>query len=93
MFVASVTAGPFRSAGARRSLRGGAFYKHFVPTGREPGYQDLAKKTRSSTFATVKARFAELSQRRNESLNNQCNLRNLRIGISGVLQEALKVGL
>jgi len=38
----------------------------------------------------VKASLAGNSaQPRNHSLNNQCNLRNLRIGVSGVLQEAL----
>jgi len=39
----------------------------------------------------LRASFAGNSaQLRNQSLNNQCNLRNLRIGVSPVLQEALK---
>jgi protoheme IX farnesyltransferase len=39
----------------------------------------------------LRAPFARISaQLRNQSLNNQCNLRNLRISVSPVLQEALK---
>src|SRR5204863_7334855 len=38
----------------------------------------------------LKRHLPNSAQLRKESLNNQCNLRNLRIGILGVLQEALK---
>jgi hypothetical protein len=37
----------------------------------------------------LKRHLPNSAQLRKESLNNQCSLRNLRIAVSGVLQEAL----